>query len=139
MRLKLKQATVSGNVGGSQIQHNIQSQTTGLNAAAFRQNNNKQGRAPNKQWRQKQNLTTQAAASQGRGGGSSSQVQGYTDVPRPPQHSSTRDNRPPISCERCLSRKGTHTAKSCPTMKFCTHCNNGSHNTIECGVPRPKQ
>ena len=138
MKLRLKQASVGGNVGGSQLQQNIQNQTTSLNAAAFRQNNNKQGRAPNNKWRQKQNLTTQAATSQGRGGGGTSQVQGYTDVPRPQQNSSSRDNRPPITCKRCLSRKGTHVSDNCPTKKFCSHCNNGSHDTTECGV-KPKQ
>ena len=139
MRIKLKQDSVANNVDNSQVQHNIQNQTTGLNAATFRQNNNKPGRAPNKQWRQKQqNLSTQTAT-QGRGGGglgstTAAQGQGYASAPRPQHQSSYKDNRPPISCKRCLSRKGTHTAENCPVMKYCDHCKNGSHMTIECGV-----
>ena len=141
MKLRLKQASVSGNVGGSQTQQNIQNQTTSLNAAAFRQNNNNQGRtAVNNKWRQKQNLATQAATSQGRGGGASQSVgqgqhgQGHSDVPRPQQNSLSRDNRPPITCKRCLSRKGTHISENCPSKKFCSYCRNGSHNYEECSM-----
>ena len=134
MRIKLKQATVANNVDNSQVQHNIQNQTTGLNAATFRQNNNKPGRAPNKQWRQKQNLSTQTGGGGGLGSTSAVQGQGYASASRPQHQSSYKDTRPPISCKRCLSRKGTHTAENCPVMKYCNHCKNGSHMTIDCSV-----
>ena len=142
LKLKLKQASVSGNVGDHQSQHNIQSQTTSLNAAAFKQNNNTQGRtAVNNNWRQKQNLATQAATSQGRSGVRQSlgqgHGQGHGGGPHPQQNSLSRDDRPPITCRRCLSRKGTHISDNCPSNKFCSFCKNGSHNYDDCSK-RPK-
>ena len=134
MKIKLKQATIANNVDISQAQQSIQNQTTGLNAATFRQNSNKPGRVPNKQWRQRQNLSTQTGGGGGLGSNSAVQGQGYANTSRPQHQPSHKDNRPPISCKRCLSRKGTHTSDNCPVMKYCHHCKNGSHMTTDCSV-----
>ena len=137
LKLKLKQASVSGNVGDHQQQHNIQSQTTSVNAAAFKQHNNTQGRtAVNNNWRQKQNLATQAATSQGRSV-NRSLGQGHGGGSQQQQNPLSRGERPPITCKRCLSRKGTHISDNCPSNKFCSFCRNASHNYDDC-TKRPR-
>ena len=43
-----------------------------------------------------------------------------------------KDSRPPITCERCLSRNNKHTAKNCPSTKWCDTCLNASHDRPQC-------
>ena len=41
-------------------------------------------------------------------------------------------NKNPVSCERCLSRDGSHTAKECRASKWCGICYNASHDQTNC-------
>ena len=41
-------------------------------------------------------------------------------------------NFKPITCKRCLSRKGTHIAERCPSTLWCHTCSNASHNSGDC-------
>ena len=43
-----------------------------------------------------------------------------------------KNPRPPISCERCLSRNKKHTAKNCPSIRWCNTCQNASHDGSQC-------
>ena len=138
LKLRLKQASVSDNVNNQQVQHNVQGQTTAVNAAALRQNKNTQSRpVSNDNWKQKQSTPqTAAALGQGQGYGrpfnrAPNQSQGQA-VGSQQQSSSTRGDRPPITCKRCLSRTGLHTSDNCPSTRFCSFCNNASHDYDVC-------
>ena len=50
-----------------------------------------------------------------------------------------RNNFKPITCKRCLSRKGTHTAEKCPSTLWCHTCSNASHNSGDCRRNRDNQ
>ena len=49
-----------------------------------------------------------------------------------PRNQPYNDSRPPISCERCLSRNKKHTAKNCPSIRWCNTCQNASHDGSQC-------
>ena len=48
-------------------------------------------------------------------------------------------NFKPITCKRCLSRKGTHTVERCPSTLWCHTCSNASHNSGDCRRGRDNQ
>ena len=67
--------------------------------------------------------------------------QGYTEhsfqgrggVPIPNNNiGAATDSYIQMSCERCLSNDGTHTAKNCHSRSYCDKCGNWSHLSSEC-------
>ena len=41
-------------------------------------------------------------------------------------------NKPPISCQRCFSRKNDHQISNCPSRLWCSKCKNASHESNNC-------
>ena len=67
--------------------------------------------------------------------------QGYTEhsfqgrggVPIPNNNiGAATDSYIQMSCERCVSNDGTHTAKNCHSRSYCDKCGNWSHLRSEC-------
>ena len=138
LKLRMKQASNNDNINNQQIQHGMQGQTTAVNATALRSNKNLQSRPVSKDHWKRKPFKPQTGGAQGHG-----QVQGHPFNRGPNQSqgqattsqqqtSSSRGPRPPISCKRCLSRNGLHSAENCPSIKKCNFCNNWSHADYEC-------
>ena len=122
--------------GNWQLHNNTQGKATTGHAAASRLKLS-QGRAAKANWWIQLPFTTEQEPSQVQGhtpNHALGQVQGQgntTQNPSPP--------RPIISCKRCLSGNGLHSAKNCPSITYCHFCNNWSHNSNNCRKAPPNR
>lgn len=77
-------------------------------------------------------LHTAAAATADTSKATGSSAAGASNTPRHNGGRKFGKQRPPITCKRCLSRKGGHTSDNCFSTRWCNNCTNASHNTDVC-------